>query len=144
MICGAADGEQTACTRAVEKKLMTPSGPMTLAPAYSGMREDVGKLTQKIPGWNENGSVYCHAATFYAYAMFCAREPEKAFERCAACCRGIGTIAHRPVSAVYPELLPGCGSWPEGRAEQSRPEHRNRLVVLPHRDRHAHGSAGRV
>jgi cellobionic acid phosphorylase len=43
------------------------------------MREDIGKLTQKVPGWNENGAVYCHAATFYAYGLFSVREKEKGF-----------------------------------------------------------------
>lgn len=81
MICGAAGpNEQDSCIRGVERLLMTPSGPMTLAPPYSRMREDVGKLTQKIPGWNENSSVYCHAATFYAYALYCVRRPDEAFD----------------------------------------------------------------
>lgn len=65
--------------RSVERMLMSDSGPMTLAPAFTKMRHDIGKLTQKIPGWNENGSVYCHAAVFYAYALYCVREREKAF-----------------------------------------------------------------
>jgi len=68
-----------ACLRAVEKHLMTPAGPMTLAPSYKQFVPDIGKLTQKIPGWNENGSVYCHAATFYAYALYVAREADRAF-----------------------------------------------------------------
>jgi len=81
IMCGAADAKKTAsCVKSVEHMLMTPSGPMTLSPPYSGMDETIGKLTQKIPGWNENASVYCHAATFYAYALYCAREKEKAFQ----------------------------------------------------------------
>jgi cellobionic acid phosphorylase len=81
MIAGAATARRvTLCMRAVEKYLMTPSGPMLLGPAFTAMREDIGKLTQKIPGWNENGSIYCHAATFYAYALYCARRPDEAFD----------------------------------------------------------------
>lgn len=67
------------CVRAVEQHLLTPTGPMTLAPAYTRFHGDIGKLTQKIPGWNENGSSYCHAATFYAYALYVALQADKGF-----------------------------------------------------------------
>jgi cellobionic acid phosphorylase len=80
IICGAAKGKRIdACVAAVNRHLMTPAGPMTLHPPFQGMREDVGKLTQKAPGTGENGSVYCHAVTFYAYALFVARRGEEAF-----------------------------------------------------------------
>ncbi|WFB34355.1 hypothetical protein P3T73_09295 [Kiritimatiellota bacterium B12222] len=75
-----ADEERsTSCIQAVTDLLDTPSGPMTLAPAFTRMRPDIGKLTQKIPGRLENGSVYCHAVTFYAYALYQAQRPEAAF-----------------------------------------------------------------
>jgi cellobionic acid phosphorylase len=81
LMCGAANRRQTAaCIRAVERHLMTPCGPMKLAPPYTRMDETIGKLSQKIPGWNENGSIYCHAATFYAYALFTVRQPDRAFD----------------------------------------------------------------
>ena len=80
IMCGAADARRaSSCIQAVERDLMTQSGPMTLAPAYTRMQDDIGKLTQKMPGWNENGSVYCHAATFYAYALFAAREADRGY-----------------------------------------------------------------
>jgi cellobionic acid phosphorylase len=80
ILCGAATGERLrASMAAVRRHLATPCGPMTLAPAFSGMREDIGKITQKAPGTGENGSVYCHAATFYAFALFHARRAEEAF-----------------------------------------------------------------
>lgn len=67
------------CIDSVEKHLATPSGPMMLAPAYTRMRTDIGKLSQKCPGRLENGSVYSHAVTFYAYALYLARRPADAF-----------------------------------------------------------------
>ncbi|MCL1092327.1 GH36-type glycosyl hydrolase domain-containing protein [Shewanella kaireitica] len=77
----AVDAEQTTkILAAVEKQLMTPYGPMMLAPAYTAMREDVGRLTQKYPGSAENGSVYNHAAVFYAYSLCLIDEHQKAFE----------------------------------------------------------------
>ncbi|MFC1453536.1 GH36-type glycosyl hydrolase domain-containing protein, partial [Verrucomicrobiota bacterium] len=67
------------CIMSVHKHLMTPSGPMMLAPAYTGMREEIGRLTLKAPGTYENGAVYCHAALFYAYGLFVVRQAEQAF-----------------------------------------------------------------
>ncbi len=64
---------------AVDERLMTPWGPMLLAPAFEGMRKDIGKLTLKCPGTGENGSVYCHAAVFYAYGLYTVHRPEKAW-----------------------------------------------------------------
>jgi cellobionic acid phosphorylase len=81
ILSGTADRSRTrACIRSVERKLMTPCGPMKLAPAFTHMDESIGKLTQKIPGWNENGSIYCHAATFYACALYAARDADRAFD----------------------------------------------------------------
>ncbi len=80
ILCGAAGpGRIDACVASVEKYLETPSGPMMLAPAFTVMREDIGKLSQKAPGRLENGSVYCHAATFYACALIKARRGDAAF-----------------------------------------------------------------
>ncbi len=71
LLSGAADSQQAMALQAeVDTQLDTPFGLMMLAPAYTGMREDVGRLTQKFPGTAENGSVYNHAAAFYSYAMF--------------------------------------------------------------------------
>lgn len=101
IMCGAASGKRLdSCIRSVEKMLMTPAGPMTLAPAYTRTDERIGKLTQKTPGWNENGSVYSHAATFYAYALYVARKSDPAFR-------------------VLRSLLPGGFSNTEKRANQA-------------------------
>ncbi|MCL2646510.1 MAG: hypothetical protein FWD61_05830 [Phycisphaerales bacterium] len=81
LICGAANDPKriAQCIASVNKHLMTPSGPMTMFPGYTAMREDIGKITQKTPGSSENGSVYCHAATFYAYSLFVVRNPDEGF-----------------------------------------------------------------
>ncbi|WNC69389.1 gluconokinase, GntK/IdnK-type [Thalassotalea nanhaiensis] len=63
----------------IELQLNTPFGTMMLAPSYTKMRENVGRLTQKFPGTAENGSIYNHAAIFYAYSLFKIGEAEKAF-----------------------------------------------------------------
>ena len=76
----AATAEQRAAIiGAVEQRLETPYGVEMLAPAYSGLREDVGRLTQKYPGSAENGAVYNHASAFYIYALYTIGERERAF-----------------------------------------------------------------
>jgi len=80
ILCGAAAGERLKqCVAAVDQHLMTTAGPMTLHPPFQGMRPEIGKLTQKPPGTGENGSVYCHAVTFYAHALFSAGYAEEGF-----------------------------------------------------------------
>lgn len=81
IMCGAAEGERAdACIRSVEQQLDTPSGPMVLAPAYTRMHEDIGRLSLKPPGRNENGSVYCHAAVFYAYSLYQVQRGDAAYD----------------------------------------------------------------
>ncbi len=80
VLCAAPTGKRLEkCIAAVQKHLETPFGPMTLAPAYTEMREDIGRVTQKHPGVSENGSVYSHAALFYVFALYTARRTDHAF-----------------------------------------------------------------
>lgn len=64
----------------VKEQLHGPWGVEMLAPAYTSMREDVGRLTQKFPGTAENGSVYNHASAFYAFALYRMGKSDLAFE----------------------------------------------------------------
>lgn len=80
LLSGAADKhKQEKIIKAVTEQLETPFGVEMLAPAYTSMREDVGRLSQKYPGTAENGSVYNHAAIFYIYALYSRGESENAF-----------------------------------------------------------------
>ena len=54
----------------IQEHLYTPFGPVMLAPAFTEMVEDIGRVTQKYPGSAENGSVYNHAAAFYAFSLY--------------------------------------------------------------------------
>lgn len=65
--------------KAVEEQLETPYGVAMLAPAFTAMRDDVGRVTQKFPGSAENGSVYNHAAVFYIFSLLSIGEGERAF-----------------------------------------------------------------
>ncbi|OWA35864.1 NdvB protein [Saccharibacillus sp. O16] len=80
LLSGAADAEkQSRLIRAVAEQLETPYGVEKLAPSYTAMREDVGRVTQKHPGSAENGAVYNHAAAFYIYALYAVGESDNAY-----------------------------------------------------------------
>jgi cellobionic acid phosphorylase len=80
LLCGAADEvKQKKIMKAVSEQLETPFGVEKLAPSYTSMREDVGRVTQKHPGTAENGAVYNHAAAFYIYALYSVGEKDNAF-----------------------------------------------------------------
>lgn len=80
LLSGAANEEQQQqLLAAVAAQLHTPYGPQMLAPAYTAMRDDVGRVTQKYPGSAENGSVYNHAAAFYLYALYQVGQADSAY-----------------------------------------------------------------
>ncbi len=82
ILSGAADrSKQKVILDAVETYLDTPYGMQMLSPAYTSMREDVGRITQKFPGTAENGSVYNHAGIFYIYSLYSIGEKNKAFNQ---------------------------------------------------------------
>ncbi|PKS04984.1 hypothetical protein jhhlp_008350 [Lomentospora prolificans] len=81
ILSGAASHEQRAkMFDQIEKQLYTPYGVVMFAPAFLGMREDVGRVTQKHPGSAENGAVYNHAAVFYIHSLYSIGETDRAYE----------------------------------------------------------------
>ncbi|MDV7138781.1 hypothetical protein R3X28_07830 [Maribacter sp. TH_r10] len=64
----------------VKNELESPYGVEMLAPSFTKMREDIGRVTQKFPGSAENGAVYNHAAAFYIFGLYEVGYTEKAFE----------------------------------------------------------------
>jgi cellobionic acid phosphorylase len=80
LLSGAADATQRqGMIDAIASQLETPYGVMTLAPAFTKMREDIGRVTQKFPGTAENGSVYNHDAIFYIFSLYQVGESDRAF-----------------------------------------------------------------
>jgi cellobionic acid phosphorylase len=73
------DAQREKMLQAIEQQLETPYGVMMFAPAFTAMRDDVGRVTQKYPGSAENGAVYNHAAIFYIYSLYEITESERAY-----------------------------------------------------------------
>lgn len=81
-LSGAASKQQVPLMlQAIKQNLDTPYGCMMLAPCFTKMVEDIGRVTQKFPGTAENGSVYNHANAFYAYSLYTLGESNLAFEQ---------------------------------------------------------------
>jgi len=115
MLSGAADDQRRqALLDAVASQLHTPYGPVMLAPPYTGMREDVGRLTQKHPGSAENGAVYNHAAAFYLHSLYAVGEADRAWSVLRAMIPGPGRedLLQR---GQLPVFLPNYyrGAWRE-------------------------------
>jgi cellobiose phosphorylase len=56
----------------VKQRLLSPYGPLLLAPAYTVPDPTIGYITRYSPGSRENGGVYMHAAT-WALMAACKR-----------------------------------------------------------------------
>jgi cellobionic acid phosphorylase len=81
ILSGAAnETQQEKMLAEIERQLETPYGVTLLAPAYTAMRDDVGRVTQKHPGSAENGSVYNHAAAFYIFSLYGIAEKDRAYK----------------------------------------------------------------
>ena len=81
ILSGAAiDEQQQKMVNAINEQLNTPYGVMMLAPAFTAMRDDIGRVTQKHPGSAENGSIYNHAAIFYAFSLYQSNRSDLAFD----------------------------------------------------------------
>ncbi len=80
LLSGAPDmDKKNKLIKAVEEQLESPYGVEKLAPSFTAMREDVGRVTQKFPGSAENGAVYNHAAAFYIFALYSVNENDNAY-----------------------------------------------------------------
>ena len=80
MLSGAADPpRRPRLLAAIDAQLVSPHGVAMLDPPYTGMRDDIGRLTQKFPGSAENGAVYNHAAAFYLHSLYKVGEADRAW-----------------------------------------------------------------
>lgn len=67
------------CKQAIQS-LDTPCGPLLLSPAFSKWNERWGRISIKLPGTTENGSIYCHASMFKAFADCVLGDADSAYE----------------------------------------------------------------
>ncbi|MCL6456733.1 MAG: hypothetical protein K6T85_01885 [Gorillibacterium sp.] len=75
----ARDERLNQCLAAIDR-LDTPFGPQLLEPAFSEWNAKWGRISIKLAGTTENGSVYCHASMFKAFADCIAGRGKQALE----------------------------------------------------------------
>lgn len=81
LMSGVAEGERVEkCLRAIDSKLNSPYGPLTLYPPYTAYNPAIGRLTGFVPGIWENGTPYCHGGTFKIVADCCLGRGDEAAE----------------------------------------------------------------
>lgn len=68
LLSGAAEGERKRLLEESLRELETPFGPLILWPPFDSWDGRWGRISVKKPGTTENGSVYCHASMFLAFA----------------------------------------------------------------------------
>lgn len=65
IMTGIAEEDRTVqCMKAIDEKLDSSYGPLTLHPSYTSYNPGIGRLTGFVPGIWENGTPYCHGGTF--------------------------------------------------------------------------------
>lgn len=64
----------------VNDKLATPFGPLILDKPFTEWDELWGRVSVKKAGTTENGSVYCHASMFYAFAQSCMADGDGLYD----------------------------------------------------------------
>ncbi|RAU95096.1 GH36-type glycosyl hydrolase domain-containing protein [Paenibacillus sp. YN15] len=68
VMSGCARGERMMACLAAMDRLDTACGPLLLEPAFSEWNPRWGRISIKLAGTTENGSIYCHASMFKAFA----------------------------------------------------------------------------
>jgi cellobiose phosphorylase len=74
------DGRISKIMQAVDDRLDSPYGPLTLYPTYTSYKPEIGRLTGFVPGIWENGTPYCHGGTFKIVADCCIGRGDQAYE----------------------------------------------------------------
>lgn len=80
ILSGVAQKDQRQAIRQSLKELETPFGPIILSPPFEGWDSRWGRISVKKAGTTENGSVYCHASMFLAFARALRRDGDGLYE----------------------------------------------------------------
>lgn len=80
ILSGVADEEKKKILAETLKTLETPFGPIILYPPFEAWDPRWGRISVKKAGTTENGSVYCHASMFLAYARAVEEDADGLYE----------------------------------------------------------------
>ncbi|MBE3583519.1 MAG: glycosyl transferase family 36 [Limnochordaceae bacterium] len=114
----AEEGRTVQLLNAIRRQLLTPYGPVLLAPAYGEPDERIGYLTRYAPGVRENGGVYMHAAVWAIWAAVKAKDAALAWQLYRSICpvqRGMNPDLYKVEPYVTPGNVDGPDSPHQGR-----------------------------
>lgn len=100
------EGRLNAAWESAKEHLLTPYGPLLLAPAYTVPDAKIGYLSRYAPGSRENGGVYMHAAT-WALKAACVRKDAEAVASIWNSISPPTRAADADAYAAEPYVLPG-------------------------------------
>ena len=80
VLAGIVDEERMQLLEKAFGQLTTPFGPLILDPPFQGWDSHWGRISVKKSGTTENGSVYCHASMFMAFAQAKEQDAEGLYE----------------------------------------------------------------
>lgn len=80
ILSGVADNKKILEIENTLKNLETPFGPLLLSPPFQKWDSRWGRISLKKSGTTENGSVYCHASMFLAFAYAIQGNAEKLYD----------------------------------------------------------------
>jgi cellobiose phosphorylase len=102
LFAGVADAAKARkIVEAMRRELYVPYGVMLLSPPFTKYMEDVGRISNDMPGIVENGSNYVQGMLFYTYGLTQADMPDEAFD---LLCRVLPTNPENPpeISRIEP------------------------------------------
>lgn len=102
LFAGVADAAKAEkIVKAMRRELYVPYGAMLLSPPFTKYMEDVGRISNDMPGIVENGSNYVQGMLFYTYGLTQADMPDESFD---LLCRVLPTNPENPpeISRIEP------------------------------------------
>jgi cellobiose phosphorylase len=119
---GREGGRARRALESVHEHLLTEHGVVLHQPAYTRYDPALGEITSYPPGYKENGSVFCHAATWITLAWCLLGEGDRALDYYLRTCPSAQEDrieAYRSEPYVFAQMIAGPDSATPGEAKNS-------------------------
>jgi len=118
---GAAAGLVDRALRSVAERLGTPYGIRLLDPPYRSYRVELGEISTYLPGYKENGSVFCHTNPWVIIAEALRGRSDRAMQvlRAIAPTWQVHPDTRRTEPYVYAQMVAGPQAAKPGEAKNS-------------------------
>jgi len=119
---GKDNGRARQALESVHKRLYTPNGIILQQPAYSTYHLELGEVTSFVPGYKENGGIFCHNNTWIHLGWCLLGEGDRALEYYLSICPSakenqIDIYRNEPY--VYAQMIAGRDAAKSGESKNS-------------------------